>query len=580
MSMADALKKLRDRTTEWVEAFPERFILLFASVFYLPFFPFRLVRFAGDEKVYAQQLLEMSDAGRWFVQTLFGEPSYYKGPLFYLLTRVSTSVLGMHAFSVLFWNWASITIAALAVFRILDRRLKNRNVAISTALWLISAIGVYSYTFSTQMEALLIGPIAGIAYLLDQERSRRELYWLWIIIGLLGTIKSPLHSVFLGVSALGFWATEGSLSSRIRDRHFYGSIAAGVAASILPFVPILIQDFDHFWATYVIREHAGKASGLPFWDPIRSTFFYYLAPFLGIAVAAYLSLAVRFKRVRQHAEYSRVFALGAWVFAPSLLFFAVYSYRFEFYHLPVISGVFLWMGLGMALLSELASSAKIFRWAMLPSQLLATLVYGVLIGLAIRTDGIDEWLSVEYSLAVLAFSVLLVTSTLFFRFQGHWHVFALVAGSMLGLSLVLLQVGERELAPLKEFQGAELGYYNLSPKIIWNEAGLTSLYTTRWETRIRPLTSQDAVRNYLQSGRWLLVHRRQFRGFKRFLKRELGLERSDLERLPWTRWGTRPLTGGGKESRIFRVWNERSLRVYEAQYGIFRLPPAEDQQRD
>src|SRR2546430_420165 len=61
---------------------------------YLPVLGVRTLRFAGDEKSYLAQVVEMKDRSHWFVQTFAGEPCYYKGPFHYLAVRASALVFG------------------------------------------------------------------------------------------------------------------------------------------------------------------------------------------------------------------------------------------------------------------------------------------------------------------------------------------------------------------------------------------------------------------------------------------------------------------------------------------------------
>src|SRR5271169_1005332 len=103
-SLTDSLKK------HWAA-----WIVLIITFTYVPFLGYRIVRTAGDEKVYVSEALEMAAHGNWFVQRLQDQPDYYKGPLHYILVRIGLIVFGHSPWAALYMNYLLLIVGALSI---------------------------------------------------------------------------------------------------------------------------------------------------------------------------------------------------------------------------------------------------------------------------------------------------------------------------------------------------------------------------------------------------------------------------------------------------------------------------------
>src|SRR3989338_7031520 len=88
--------------------FSWKLLAIFLFVAYLPFLGDRVVRPAWDDKVYVSQAVEMAQNGHWFLQTLGGEPNYYKGPIHYILLRIGIAIFGLSM-------WATVYMSLILV---------------------------------------------------------------------------------------------------------------------------------------------------------------------------------------------------------------------------------------------------------------------------------------------------------------------------------------------------------------------------------------------------------------------------------------------------------------------------------
>src|SRR5271154_3601667 len=96
-------------------------ILLILTLVYAPFFGHRMIRMAGDEKVYVSQAIEMAQHGNWFIQRLQGVPDYYKGPLHYILLRIGMMIFGWNPWAVLYMNFLFLFGGAVALGALVRR---------------------------------------------------------------------------------------------------------------------------------------------------------------------------------------------------------------------------------------------------------------------------------------------------------------------------------------------------------------------------------------------------------------------------------------------------------------------------
>jgi 4-amino-4-deoxy-L-arabinose transferase-like glycosyltransferase len=336
-------------------------LISFILIVYAPFLGSRMLRMAGDEKVYVSQALEMAQHGNWFLQRIHEEANYYKGPLHYLLLRAGFLIFGYTTWATLYMNLGFTLLGGLSLAALIRKhfpRWKGGDVWAGSAFALCT--GIYTHSFASQMEVELAGTVAFGAFLLDRLKRDEAGYLFWSVTGLIGWMKSPLHSVFLSCSALLFWIFTGELWHRIQQRRSWLALSLGIAIGAVGYLPAATLDTAAFWQTYILRETLSKkgGSGQGWSVAIWSSFGFYLFPWALLAPLTYAQTVLNARALFQNPSFYRCFSLGFSLFIPSALFFCFHPYRFENYNLPVISGVWLWIAavLGATWSSDQANS--------------------------------------------------------------------------------------------------------------------------------------------------------------------------------------------------------------------------------
>jgi len=253
-----------------------------------------VVRTAGDEKVYVQQALEMWDRGSLFVQTLFNVPDYYKGPFHFWLALFGIKTLGLHALAIFYFHPILIVLGGWSMVRVVERLIPESQSKTPTSVFSVplfwglvfcSGVGLYAHAFASQMEVSLACLFALAMERLTSKGPRAEFYF-WIVAGIVGWIKSPLHSVFLGLAGCLHFLFEGTLLSRLKSPRSWLAVAAGIGTCILGYVPTAALDFSNFYARYIQKETVQKSTSGQHWSvalvPIVS--FYFL-PWIFFAIA-------------------------------------------------------------------------------------------------------------------------------------------------------------------------------------------------------------------------------------------------------------------------------------------------------
>jgi hypothetical protein len=468
-------------------------LVLLLVIIYVPFLGHRVVRPAGDDKVYVSQAVEMARNGNWFLQSLANEPNYFKGPLHYILLRIGMILFGFSMWATTYMNLALVIGAAVCVARTVERNMKDfAGWGFFAGMAFAVNAGIYSHMFASQMEVEAACLMAIGLYLLDRAGPGKDLRF-WLVCGILGWLKSPLHSVFLGVTAVLFWSWTGELWGRMKSLNAWGAALAGIALCAAGYAPAYLLDRDNFVNAYVLRETLQKpANGAPWHYPIIPFFTYYLMPWTLPAFVAYFDGITRpFRRaqrpIRSTQGSRRVVALGICLMIPSVLFFMWHPYRGQNYDLPVISGLVL------VVTSLWASRAptwnRIYQAAVGAT---AALLIAALILLTLVTRHFDPmpfwWHSWQLPVLWLGF---------FLSARGYWRegvtLHMLRPDSMsrrsvwvfLALGTFITTLGEREMidvqdriyAAVKANEPLRLSYYNL-PKHpdqccsnIWSEWG-------------------------------------------------------------------------------------------------------------
>ncbi|RZA06400.1 MAG: hypothetical protein EOP11_10470, partial [Proteobacteria bacterium] len=325
--------------------FSWRLLIFTLLLAYVPFLGNRVVRPAGDDKVYVTQAVEMAANGTWFLQTMGGEPNYYKGPLHYLFLRVGIFVFGDSMWATVYMNLLLVILGALAIGAIVHRNMREFE---GWSFWAGFAFalsaGIYSHVFASQMEVELAALFAIGLYYLDRGGPGKADLKFWLIAGLCGWSKSPLHALLMGLTAVGFWAWEGTLIPRMKSLRAYGAAIAGIALCGLGYLPPYLFDRAAWIDTYLLRETLQKPSnGAPWHYPIIPLFTYSLFPWMLPAFVAYADgisrLWRRQRAIRTTPGARRVMALGIALMVPSVAFFLYHPYRGQNYDLPVVGGL-------------------------------------------------------------------------------------------------------------------------------------------------------------------------------------------------------------------------------------------------
>ncbi|HEY8279259.1 MAG TPA: glycosyltransferase family 39 protein [Bdellovibrionota bacterium] len=462
-------------------------LIAFLLLAYTPFLGDRVVRPAGDDKVYVSQAVEMAKSGSWFLQTLANEPNYYKGPLHYILLRIGMGVFGDSMWATVWMNLLFLLVGATCLGAIVQRNMRDfPGWAFFAAMAFALNAGIYSHMFASQMEVEAASLMAIGLYFLDRAGPGKGDFRFWILAGLLGWLKSPLHSVFLGVTALLFWTWNRELLPRMRHPAAWLAAFVGVAICSLGYAPAYLFDRENFVNAYVLRETLWKpANGAPWHYPVIPLFSYYLMPWMLPAFVAFVDGITRPVRRRQRPIRStsgsrRVVALGAFLVLPSLLFFMWHPYRGQNYNLPVIGGLVL------VFTSIWASRAKtwdtIYQFSLgLTALLLIALVSGITL-VTRHFDPMPFWWS-SWRLPVLWLGF-------FVSARGIWRqgiTFQMLRPDslsrrtiwvFLALGGLLATLGDREMIDIrdriyrakKEGEELKVVYYNLQ-KNIWSEWG-------------------------------------------------------------------------------------------------------------
>ncbi len=561
------------------------FVIIAAA--YGPFLGTRFIRTAGDEKVYISQALEMARDGRWFVQTLMDVPDYYKGPLHFLLLRLGFLIFGLSSWAVLYMNLLLVFAGALAVGKLVERRLPPGDQASSarseTGLPLFAAsffalsVGIYAHMFASQMEVELASFFAVGLYLLDRLKPEQAGFGFWILAGVIGWIKAPLHSVFLGVTALLFWLSTGQLFEKIKNWKAWAAALCGIAVCVAGFAPVLVFDYSNFVSTYISKEILGKiATNQSRWVTINSAFGFYLLPWLFLALVSYFQLVARLPRLVEDLRARRMLALGFSGFIPSVLFFLWHPYRFENYNLPVISGILLLIV--TAFHFRTAVWDHLYRLGFLLTAVLAASFPILLTILAGRFSPLPAWWPGWLVPFVWITSLLSVVGILWFGVFGKTLRLQWLAPSALGVFWAIgafcAVLGEREMVDLRALiaetkaHGArpELVYYNLHVNM-FSEWGLLSCSVG---TPIPGIHAPDRLRQAMMSGKTVLVPAGEGTDhFRAFIKREFPPEKGNVFVIrPWKRWKTH---GAENNVPLWRVaWDRRDLSILERDYLIVR----------
>lgn len=545
-------------------------IIALVSLAYLPFMNTRVLRMAGDEKVYVAQSIEMARDGRWFVQTLADQPDYYKGPMHYVLTRIGLKALGPNLSAALYMNFLFALAAALACYAFSRKRL-SEGAAFLFGISVALNVGVFSHAMASQMEvelcALYALALAALGWHAGKKPTFRTDIWFWAIAGVAGWSKSPIHSLLLGLGGVLFWATTGRLKERLRAKGPWLAVLAGVGICVGGYAPAFFLDRENFMAIFIGRENVQKPSNGRHVDYVLRSFPHFLFPWTGAVLTALCMTAWSFIRrggVKLRGADPLLIKLGWSIALPTLIFFCVHPYKGQNYNLPVISGL-LAVGFG-----------TFQTWPRWSSRFAAVLLAALAVGCGYfvahfwgsgpNGAPFPHWLALEWLL--LPVFLLPPLAYVFWTTQKPALLASATAVFFLALAAAVVPFGEREMDGVRRFlvekPQATVHYYNLEPTI-WSEWGLLELALHR---PIFGLHRPEQLKAAVQPGHVILVPGDEALKMLQRHAKDQHVDISALQAATWKRWMTKgkdPATG---QNRFAQAWRDRSFTPVERDFYI------------
>ena len=530
---------------------PYFLVFLFGCLLYVPFAGKPVLRTGGDEKVYIAQALEMAQRGSWFVQTLAGVPSYYKGPLHYILLRIGFLLFGTHNLWAALWaNVLAVMTASLVITDVIFKRLKDPALAAALGMATLGAGGIYAYVFTSQMEIELVGMYALALFWLDRWQDSRHPTavgsLLWITIGLAGWLKSPLHSALLGSGVFLVAACDQKLRSRQFSLSGILVCAVGVCVGTVGYAIPWILDETSFYQTYILRETLAKPTNeVAIWETFVPNLTINLWPFMPLAIVgmlacirtifseyAFKSTYVKFLSAERDLGWT---ALGLSI--PSFIFFAAHPYRSTIYTLPCVPAVMLLCAIGLRRAKVIWPRLTLYAAAAVPAC--AALVPGLalIIGWKFGSQALwwPKWLSVLSALTLIGTIGFICVALK--RAQVRWDasLFATLP-SLVIAGICMSIIGQVEISGLKTLTAdlqtngnhAPIGYYNLQ-RHTWSEWGALNLLLGQ---TVVGLHDESSLKQSLENGDPVIVPSR------RYLEHVSGLVKnpSQLQIRIWPRW--------------------------------------------
>ncbi len=432
----------------------------------------------------------MAKRGTFFFQTYAYEPNYYKGPLHYLLLISGLKLFGLHAWVAHFMNEIFLLFTGFSIFKIIERRVPSKpEFAFFFSVAACTCFGFLTYLYASQMELELIGFFALSLFFLDLDR----VFAFWIVAGLCGWVKSPLHSVLIGTSALLWWTLSRELSRRLRSPKQWLAAGLGILVCAAGYAPAFFFDRANFMQFYFLRETFEKPGNQgPWWTPVLPFFIEAPLPWLPIFFYSF------FGRLRLKPR--SLFTLGFSLVLPCVAFFLYHPYRVKNYDYPALSGLFLMVAAalieGGAGLQNRAARAQAWFLTVFSMAALALLVH-------------VPGPSGHWPFPVWASGVLLLGLSVNISLQRQRRIgYGLaIAGGLLAFWLngLFNELGSFELRGLHALRAqnsiGQLAYSNLKHKV-WNEWGLLSFELSE---EILPLYSEADVDRALAEKRSILV---------------------------------------------------------------------------
>ena len=552
-------------------------LALLLAVF-APFFWQLPLPTTGDQKTYMAQAMEMAAAGSWLKQTLFGLPNYYKGPLLFVFLRIGFLVFGSWSpAALIFFNIVGYGIGAWAVLRLMARYMPGRSdMALLAAGGTVLSSGAFSHGLAAQMEALLIVVYAVFTAALGlAEKSESGAGWrrlAWIMAGTAGLLKSPLHSVLLGSSALIYWTWTRQIIGLMRRPAEWLSMLIGILVGAVPYLVLLSVDYDAFYTTYIEREHLTRGTN-------QNDLLGALGPFIGGQLQPFILLllfglvARRWTRPLT-ADLSQMrpqlMRLIASVIIPTGVFFAWHHFHSDIYFLPLLAPISILTAILVGNLAEVYP--RLWTIAKVTVAVVLAIVAMALDLIVARFYPFPDWWS-GYRTPVITVALLVsIVSLILFVIRKDMvrSVRALLvatAALYVGTGQLLLGLEAHERAA---FLGATIGResspwmrLNLTENL-WADQGLLSVLLER---RVGVVNNREALSQVLKDGALLFVLDDSQLAVVKEAAASLGA--GELIARPYRTWRVHGRAANGQPA--WRVaWDERSmLPLEQTEFAVF-----------
>ena len=570
------MNRLRDILLEY----PQTALIFIISLVYLYFMQDMFLPTTGDQKTYMAQALEMHRDGNWFVQTLFDESNYYKGPLHFIFLRVGFFLFGENSmFATVYMNFFGLILLAILLYKFLLSSLDDKPWALFYASSVVLSIGVYSHSFASQMETELVICYGIAIYLVNKLETQNTLTYemlLWIVVGLSGWLKSPAYGVFLGSGILLYWLMTSQFKERFFSKQSWFALIFGMLVGIAGYAPILYYDGDAFMETYILRESMSKgANGVPWTTAFFPIFTYFLAPWMFVAIFSYLVSIYRvaFKKPTLLGdEERRLVKLSIAISLPTLAFFTIHPYRGDIYALPIVSATMLMAYLFFR--AYIREYERTYIWMMRLSAIVLSIVPLLIIGLYLRMSPMPEW----FSSALFPLALFTFVFTLWFVFRESKNVLeksplllsVAFIPLLLTLGLMLQSFGKAEMVGLHSYIEKNkitkpLGDYNLYQNY-WNEYGALNFWSGH---EIVGLHTKEKLVSFLEDGGSVIVEDKgRFEQFKANISDTYKMDSFDV--YVWKRWLTHG-KGPNGESMFLKYWNSKDISDIQRDFYIMRL---------
>lgn len=513
---------------------------------YVPFMGFRVLRSAGDEKVYVSQAYEMFERGSWFVQYFQGVPDFYKGPFHYWSVILGTHLFGHTMWATVYINLVLVLMTSLWLMREIHRRTQDLHRALTGGFAYASCLGVYFYSYASQMETEITCFVTfGFLSFLRTTRGRSSL-WFWILAGAVGWVKSPLFCVFATISAVMGWAYEGSLLKRLRTPREWLHVAAGVVVCVVGYLPAALKTPEAFYQSYVLRESFNRPVLGEWHEAIVGLLFAFLMPWSFLLLGARVKTLFKPAIWSDEARYSLSFGL------PIVLFFTFYLYRGQSYGMYTVGIVLFWM------FTRLPEGVFPYqRWvALMP---IVPLVLASLIQFYFRAPAL--WWSPLTFWVVL---VLVVAGAVWTWRQGS--AVPAMSAFLIGVNTLSAQLGEREVLAVNLHPATSFHYYALNQGI-WSEWGYLNYAIRKKNT---PIHNESQLTEFMLTGGTLLVPGEGAESELRGHLTRLGFYWDECmgKKHPWFRWKIRGADNQGK-SYFGLALEHRDLDYLGRDYYIY-----------